>query len=53
MGRAYRFLVGKHGGTIYLEDRYRGEDNIKTHLKEIVHRTGFMWLRIGRSGELL
>jgi len=32
---------------------YRWEDNIKTDLNVVVHRPGFMWLRIGRSEGLL
>ena len=28
---------------------YRWEDNIKPDLNEIVHTSGFLWLRIGRS----
>jgi len=28
---------------------YRWEDDIKADLNEVVHRSGFIWLRMGRS----
>jgi hypothetical protein len=49
----YRFLVGRPEMKRPLgRPKRRGEDNIKTDLKEIGidGRTGFGWLRIGSSG---
>jgi hypothetical protein len=52
----YRVLVGKFKGERPLgRPRRRWEDNIQLDLREvgIDGRTGFGWLRIGPSGELL
>jgi hypothetical protein len=53
---AYWILVGKPNGKRLLgRPRRRWQDNIKIDLREIgwVEWTGFIWLKIGASGELL
>jgi hypothetical protein len=52
---AYRILVGKPEGKRPLgRPNRRWEDNIKMdHREDELVWTGFMWLRIGISGELL
>jgi hypothetical protein len=52
----YRVLVGRPKGKRPLvKPRHRWEDNIKMYLREIRinGQTGFCWLRIESSGELL
>jgi hypothetical protein len=56
MRNVYRIFVGQPGGkSRHGRPTRRWEDNIETHLKEIVGKgvDGFMWLRIGTGGELL
>jgi hypothetical protein len=52
----YRVLVGRPGGKRPLDrPKRRWEDNIKMDLGRWISmgRTGFGWLRIGRSGGFL
>jgi hypothetical protein len=51
---AYRLLVGKPDGKRPLGGpRRRWLDNIRMDLREVVVRTGLVWLRRGESRELL
>jgi hypothetical protein len=56
LGNAYKILVGKPEGKGQLgRPKHRWLDNIRMGLREIEWKvwTGFIWLRMGTSGELL